>query len=248
MTISTCTVQSQSERQCCCRFHGRNLLATRRTKKVRRVWQNQPLGPLCHRAPSHSLHRTTPNNHRIQRRMHRRRRSRQTNSRPAASILHRRDPTQDGIYEPFQVDINASINVTTANEQLIALNVTCPSKPHRVRRPNDRHHGHAGEGANDLLVCSRPQGSTQKDGVWRHLHGCPSPPPSLFGAYLSPSPSRAFRRPNNAHRRIRLRPLISDARHCHEKHRGCQERSTTPRSKSGTNCSGSASKNGGVIP
>ena len=153
-----------------------------------------------------------------------------TVGQPAFDFYIDCDPTQDGIYEPFQVDINASIaNVTTANEQLIALNATCPEANLTVYADQMTvTMDTLVEGANDLLVCSRPQGvyTTAKqtacgDDVYMvvlHLHQ------AFFGTHLSPSLSQAFRRPNNAHRRIRLRPFLLDARHYHEKRRGRRER------------------------
>ena len=104
------------------------------------------------------------------------------------------DPTQDNIYEPFQVDIEAAIsNVTTANEQLLALYATCPelNLPVYANQMNVTMDTLV-EGANDLLVCSRPQGvyTTAKqaacgDDVYMvvlHLHQ------AFFGTYLSPFP------------------------------------------------------------
>lgn len=118
---------------------------------------------------------------------------------PAFNFYIDCDPDQDGIYEPFQTDINTTIaNVTTANEQLLALNATCPEAnlPVYADQMNFTMDTLV-EGAKNLLVCSRPQGvyTTAKqaacgDDVYMvvlHLHQ------AFFGTYLFLSLSETFR-------------------------------------------------------
>lgn len=117
-----------------------------------------------------------------------------TVDQPAFNFYIDCDPTQDGIYEPFQADIDAATaNITTANDQLLALNATCPDA--NLTAYADQMVAIMDtlvEGANDLLVCSRPQNvyTTAKraacgDDVYMvvlHLHQ------AFFGTYFFPFP------------------------------------------------------------